>query len=263
MLARCLRYARKAAEDLDAEILVADSETGEETEALMREEFPDVRFFPHERNVGMGALANAGLENARGEFVFLINYDSIIECETVERLGDYLAKHEDAGLVAPKVLNFDGTLQHTCFRFYTPFTIVYRRTPIGRLPFARKHLNRFAMKEKDHDNLLEPDWVMGSAMMVRREEVLAMGGFDSRFFMYFEDTDLCRRYWERGKRVVYLPEAVIYHLHGKGSAKGGLWRSLLCNKLTRIHIMSAIKYFLKYYGKRNPRISDETGGGTR
>jgi GT2 family glycosyltransferase len=253
VLARCLRSVKEAISDLDAEILVADSETQEETEVLMREEFPDVRFFPHKKNVGMGALANAGLRNAKGDFVFLLNYDTTINRDVVEKLGKYLENHNDVGLVAPKVLNFDGSLQYTCFRFYTPITIVYHRTPFGKLSFAQKHLDRFAMKECDHNTVLEPDWIMGSAIMVRREEVLEMGGFDPRFFMYFEDTDLCRRYWERGKRVVYLPEVTLYHLHGKGSARGGVWRALLFNKLTRIHIASAYKYFWKYRGKANPR----------
>lgn len=253
MLARCLRYIREAIKELDAEIIVADSETGEETLMMMREDFPEVRFFPNKRNVGMGALANIGLYNAKGEFVFFINYDCIINRESILLLTEYLEKDESIGLTAPQVKNYDGTLQYTCFRFYHPLTVLYRRTPLGKFPFAKKHLDAFLMKDADHNTLLEPDWVMGSAMMMRKKDGILFGGFDARFFMYFEDTDLCRKCWENKKRVVYIPKAKIYHLHGKGSARGGLIRSLLFNKLTWIHIISAYKYFLKYYGKTNPR----------
>lgn len=256
MLARCLRYAKEAMRDLDAEIIVADSETQEETSLLMREDFPEVRFFPHKKNIGMGALANIGVCEARGEYLFLINYDCIINKEAIIELAHYLKEHKEVGLIAPKVLNYDGTLQRTMFRFYDLLTVVYRRTFLGNMPFARKHLSRFTMEREDSNDILEPDWVMGSAIMVRTREIQAMGGFDPRFFMYFEDTDLCRRYWENEKKVVYFPYAQIYHFHGKGSASTNLVQSLLFNKLTWIHIFSACKYFLKYRGKSHPRKSN-------
>ncbi len=253
MLARCLRYIQDAIKDLDAEIIVADSETGEETVMMMREDFPEVRFFPNTRNIGMGALANIGLYESFGEFIFFINYDCIINKEAIVHLVERLENDITIGLTAPQVKNYDGTLQYTCFRFYHPLTVLYRRTPLGKFSFAKKHIDNFLMKDADHNTSLEPDWVMGSAMMMRKKDGITFGGFDSRFFMYFEDTDLCRKCWENEKRVVYVPEAKIYHLHGKGSARGGLIRSLLFNKLTWIHIISACKYFLKYYGKPNPR----------
>ncbi|QQS61428.1 MAG: glycosyltransferase family 2 protein [Candidatus Moraniibacteriota bacterium] len=253
MLSRCVRNAMSATKGLEAEIIVADSETEEDTEMMMREDFPNIHFFPHKKNVGMGALANCGLKHARGDYIFFINYDSIIDQEALINLGMYLDKNPDVGLVAPKVLNFDGSVQNTRFRFYSPITVLYRRTFLGKLAFAKKHLEQFTMKEFGNDEISEPDWIMGSAMMVRRREVKKIGGFDSRFFMYFEDTDLCRRYWEIGKKVIYFPKARIYHFHGKGSANGGLIRSLLWNKLTWIHIDSALKYFWKYRGKSYPR----------
>lgn len=253
MLARCIRNAVLAIKGLNAEIIVADSETGEETEMMMREDFPNVRFFPHKKNVGMGALANCGLRKAKGEYVFFINYDSIIDQDALVSLSLYLEQNPNVGLIAPKVLNFDGSVQNTRFRFYSPLTVFYRRTFLGKLPFAKKHLEQFTMKEYGEDDISEPDWIMGSAMMVRRLEAKKLGSFDKRFFMYFEDTDLCRRYWESGKKVVYFPRARVYHFHGKGSSSGGLLRSLLWNKLTWIHIFSAIKYFYKYRGKPNPR----------
>jgi GT2 family glycosyltransferase len=93
---------------------------------------------------------------------------------------------------------------------------------------------------------------MGSALFVTRSAADMVGPMDSRFFMYMEDVDWCRRFWENGFRVVYVPSASVYHYHAKGSAKGGFFRSLLVNRLTWYHIESALYYFYKYRGKPLP-----------
>ena len=90
-------------------------------------------------------------------------------------------------------------------------------------------------------------------MFVEREAALAVGPMDDRFFMYMEDVDWCRRFWEQGFRVVYDPEAVAYHYHAKGSARGGIL-GLFFNRLTWWHIASAYRYFMKYLGKPAPTV---------
>ena len=96
------------------------------------------------------------------------------------------------------------------------------------------------------------DWIMGSALLVSKEKAKIVGPFDEQFFMYMEDTDWCRRFWERGFKVVYYPDAMVYHYHAKGSARGGFFVSLLFNRLTWYHIESAFKYFWKYRKKPLP-----------
>jgi GT2 family glycosyltransferase len=109
------------------------------------------------------------------------------------------------------------------------------------------------MRDYDRKASKEVDWIMGSAMFVRRAAVLDVGPMDRRFFMYMEDVDWCRRFWEAGWRVMHVPSVTLYHYHGKGSARGGFLRSLLMNRLTWYHISSAAKYFWKYLGKAAPR----------
>lgn len=91
-------------------------------------------------------------------------------------------------------------------------------------------------------------------MLVPRVAARQIGPMDERFFMYMEDVDWCRRFWGQGLKVVYFPEALVYHYHGKGSAKGGFLGSLLYNRLTWYHIESALKYFWKYRGKALPHV---------
>lgn len=238
---------------IDYEVIVADSATEESTEMLMRENFPQVRFYPFAENVGFRTMVNKSLEEANGRYIFLINSDIVLTSGAVPKMLEYLKAHPDIGILSPKQMNFNGTLQQSCFRFYQPETVLYRRTWIGRFPFGKKHLRWFMMQDYDHRDPKAVDWVMGSAMFVPREAALRVGPMDQRFYMYMEDVDWCRRFWECGLKVVYYPEAIVYHYHGKGSARGGFLGSLLSNRLTWYHIESAIKYFLKYRGKPLPR----------
>lgn len=257
MLKLCLRSAQRSAKNVpgEVEILVADGETQEDTQMMMREEFPEVRFFPQQDNIGFGGLVNACLKEARGEFIFLLNYDITLAEDTASRLIEYMRSHSDVGLAGPQLRNFDGTPQVSTFRFYRLMTIVYRRTPLGRTSWGKKHLDWFVYKGVDLTRPRGVDWIMGSAIMVRRGAYEKVGGMDRRFFMYMEDVDWCRRFWEKGFRVLYYPDTYAYHYHGKVSARGGLVFSLLLNKFTWIHIASALKYFWKYRGKSVQNIS--------
>ncbi|MEK9174296.1 MAG: glycosyltransferase family 2 protein [Patescibacteria group bacterium] len=237
------------------EVMVVDSATEEDMEMMMREDFPHVRFLPFRENVGFKSLINTSLDEAKGEYVFLINGDIILTEGAVPELLAYLREHQDIGILGPKQFNFNGSIQQSFFRFYKPTTILYRRTFLGRFAFAKRHLDWFGMKEiGDPKEPIPAEWVIGSALLVRRKVALEVGYMDNRFFMYMEDVDWCRRFWEKGLRVVYYPKCFVYHYHGKGSAQGGFFKSLLSNKLTWYHIESAMKYFWKYRGQKSPTI---------
>jgi GT2 family glycosyltransferase len=252
LLKVCLDSIKKYANEIAYELIVADGETQEDTETMMREEYPEAKFFPFEKNVGFQALLKKGIENSQGEYLLLLNGDIIVAENSISQLLNYMKENSSIGMLGPKLLNFNGTLQFSCFRFYKPLTIVYRRTFLGRLPFAKKHLNMFLMTDYDHTSVKEVDWLMGSAIMISRKALKKVGLMDPQYFMYFEDVDWCRRFWDNGFKVVYYPLALMHHYHGKGSAKGGLIQSLLFNKMTWIHISSGIKYFKKFRGKSLP-----------
>jgi len=252
LLRVCLDSVKKDLPGVFCEIIVADSATEEKTEMMMREDFPDVKFFSFKENVGFQALLKKGLEESTGDFLLFLNGDIMAVSGSIGSLYEYVSNNPDVGIAGPKLLNFNGTLQYSCFRFYKPLTIVYRRTFLGKLPFAKKHLDWFLMKDSDHEQILEVDWLMGSALMLSRKALEKVGYMDSRFFMYMEDVDWCRRFWENDLKVVYYPKSVMHHYHGKGSAKKNVLYSLLFNRLTWIHISSAIKYFWKYHGKQLP-----------
>jgi N-acetylglucosaminyl-diphospho-decaprenol L-rhamnosyltransferase len=253
LLRLCLDSIKKNVTGITYKIIVADSATEEETEIMMREDYPDAVFFPFKKNVGFQAMLKKGIEASQAPYVLALNSDILVTKNSVESLVDYIKKNPRVGVAGPQLLNFNGTLQPSCFRFYRPITIIYRRTYLKNYEFAKKHLRWFLMEDYDHKETKEVDWIMGSALMISKEAVEKVGYMDSRFFMYMEDVDWCRRFWENGYKVVYYPFSKMHHYHGKGSAKGGFLRSLFFNKLTWTHIFSAIKYFIKYWGKNLPQ----------
>lgn len=254
MLSLCLHSVREHCAQIDHELIVADSATEDVTMMMMREDFPEAHFIPHTENVGFGALVNACIDCAQGEYVFFINPDTILEAQTVPSLIAFLDTHLQVGLCGPRQKNFNGQFENTRFRFYQPMTILYRRTFLKRFAFAKKHLAYFEMKDVVDENPYPVEWVIGSAMFARRDAIKKVGKMDPQFFMYMEDVDWCRRFWENGYSVCYNPQVTMYHFYGKGSAKGGVLKGLLFNRLTWIHIASGIKYFRKYKKRPIPHI---------
>ena len=220
--------------------------------ATLEREFPEVRYAAMDRNRGFGAAMNAGIAIARGTYVLVFNPDIVVSPGSLEALHAFMEAHPDVGIVGPKLLNPDGTLQYSCNRYHELMIPVYRRTPLGSLAFAQRAIDRFLMKDDSHVSTIDVDWLMGSSLFTRRAALTDAGVFDDGFFMYFEDTDLCRRFWERGWRVVYHPKVSMVHYHRRASNDGTLW-SQLRSPLTWQHIRSAIRFFRKYAGKQNPR----------
>ena len=248
----CLRSIKENLKDVDFswELIVTDGATIEKTTEMMEDHFPDVVFITFEKNVGFGKLVNAAIERSKGDYLFIINADIIIEEKrAIEKMLECIEKREDIGMIGPKLLNVNDTVQQSCFRFYTPLTVICRRTTLGKTFFGKKILNHFLMNDVfNKEDITKPipvDWLMGSAMMVRKSDLKRVGVFDEDFFMYFEDVDWARRFWENKLKVIYFPNSVMYHYHFQSSKKKSLFDSLL-SKYARIHIKSALKYFTKY-----------------
>lgn len=239
----------------DYEVIVVDNATTPETRNVVTEEFSQVisslRLLPLQENTGYTRGVNEGLRAARGDYILAINYDIILVPGTVQALVAYLEQHPRVGLIAPRLLNFDDSHQHSCFRFYRPLTILYRRLPL--LPFAQGHLQRFTLQREDLSGVMPVDWVSGAAFMTTRRAMESVGFLDERLFHYFSDVDWAWRFWENDFTVAYYPMASLYHYHGRTSkGRFGILDPFL-NQATRWHIRDAIHYFRKHgIGGRRP-----------
>lgn len=251
LVRECIKGIKRLNSKLQLEIIVVDNSPREGLEEVLTERFPDVRYLPQERNVGFAAGNNAGIRQAKGKYVMLLNYDITPLVESFDRLHEYLEKNPNVGMAGPQLVNPNGTVQHSFYRFHSLLTPLFRRLWIGRLGFGRRHLDRFLMADVDTRAPFDVDWLLGACLMVRASAIQSVGMMDERFFLYFEDTDWCRRFWQAGLLVRYVPDAKMVHLHRRESAKGGGIFSLT-RRTTRIHVISWLKYILKWhtYGRR-------------
>lgn len=219
---------------------------------LPRQIIPPILTIQTGSNDGFAVGNNAGIKQASGKYVMIMNADIAVVPGAIEQMFLYMESHGDIGILGPKLINPDGTVQSSCRRyphFLTPF---YRRTFFGQLPFARKELDRYLMADFDHEKTVDVDWFFGACLFVRKSVFEKIGLFDERFFMYFEDLDLCRRTWQAGYRITYLTTVEMVHYHQRLSAeRGGLFG--LFSKGGRIHVASGIKYFAKYLGVPLPK----------
>ena len=217
--------------------------------------FPEVKYLDAGGNVGFGRGNNIGFKSAPARYYFALNRDTIIppRSRAIERLVEFMDAHPKIGCIGPKLVNLDGSLQDTCYRFdwrsiaIKPFKqIQYDK----KYHWARKYTDKLLMKDFDHNRTQPVDWVLGAALLVRREVVEDIGWFDERYFMYLEDCDWCRAMWEQGWSVYYVHDIVIQHRYARDSAKvPGILRALFKNKLARVHLASWVKYLLKWRGK--------------
>jgi N-acetylglucosaminyl-diphospho-decaprenol L-rhamnosyltransferase len=163
-------------------------------------------------NRGYGAGLNAGMEPASGRYLLLLNSDAWAHEGAVERLVAFAEEHPRAAMVVPRARNQDGTLQRTVRGFPTLWRLATEYLFLRKLAPRSRALNAFYAGDFAHDRARPVDWAMGFAMLVRREAMEEVGGFDEDFFMFSEETDWCRRFWDAGWEVWFTPDAEFTHV---------------------------------------------------
>jgi GT2 family glycosyltransferase len=148
-----------------------------------------------------------------------LNSDATVHPGAIRSLLNFIAENPKAGIVGPKVLNPDGSLQLSCRRFPNPVAALFRNTVFGKLFPKNRFTREYLMLDWTHDGPREVDWVSGCAFLVRSEVVHDVGVLDPEYFMYCEDVDWCFRAWKAGYKVLYLPEAVVTHAIGRSTDK--------------------------------------------
>lgn len=242
----CLRSVKEAdMAGLSREIIVVDNGSEDNTPAIVRWQHPDVKVIELPVNLGMGSGNNLGFASATGRYLVVMNPDTIAMPDTFKKMVKYMDEHPAVGVLGPKQFNPDKSVQDSCYRWHGILTPFYRRTFLGRTSWGRRDIARFLMTDFDKDSTREVDWLLGSFLIVRAEALKQVGGFDEQFFLYFEDTDWCRRFHQAGWGVVYFPEAEVIHNHSRLSAKTP-WYKFFTSQPTRVHIWSWIKYLLKW-----------------
>ena len=241
LLRACLQSVERTQQDLDVEVIVVDSASSDDTVSMISAEFPHVILLPQSENVGFPAGNNIGLAAATGDYLFLLNPDTELLSNSLQNLVSYLNDHPNVGMVGPELLNRDGSHQSSRRRFPTLLTGVFESTWLQ--PYApTRLLQQYYVEDSSDAVSAEVDWIMGAAMLTRRNVYEQVGGMDAGYLMYSEELDWCRRIKDVGWSVVYQPAAKVTHIHGASSDQAVTHRHVNFNR-------AKLRYFRKFHGR--------------
>lgn len=198
---------------------------------------PRTRYLSGHGNIGYGRGHNLAISESVKQHAYhlVCNPDISIPRGTIAELCAVLDRRPEVGLCMPRIVGHDGLVQHLCKRLPTPIDLIFRRFVPKSL--VKERMCRYEMRDQSYDEEMTPATLSGCFMFFRATVLAGLGGFDPRFFMYLEDTDLSRRAGQVAVNL-YYPRVTVVHGYAKGS-----YKSL---KLLGYHVMSAIRYFNKW-----------------
>ena len=196
-----------------AEVIVVDNESTDETLEIVREKFPESRVLEQE-NRGFGAGNNAGMRVASGRYFLLLNPDAWLTDGALEELVAFADEHPEAAVVGPRLLNPDGSLQRSVRGYPTPWRLATEYFFLRKLAPRSRALNSLFGAGFDHESVRDVDYLFGACLLVRRDAVDSVGGFDEDFFLMSEETEWCYRFRQAGWKVLFYPGAEAVHVVG-------------------------------------------------
>jgi GT2 family glycosyltransferase len=240
-IAEQIRSVQSGCNDIEYEQIVVDNNSSDNTCKIIKENFPKVKLIENDENAGFGTANNQGAEIATGDFLLFLNPDMKIKEGSLDKMIAWMREHTEVGIASPKLINEDGSFNEHASPRRLP-TVWEQLAIIFKLPHVfRSILDRYLFVDFNPDQEQEVDSVRGSFMLMRNDIVDKLGwAFDPRYFIWYEDIDICREVERLGYKVMYTPiiEAVDYV--GKSfDQRRGLWKQKNFTK-------SMLKYFKKW-----------------
>jgi len=241
LLRRCLLSLNPSEEGLAVEAIVVDSASYDGSVEMVRREFPWVRLIASDKNLGYARGNNVGMAEASGRYLLVLNPDTEMVGGALEGMARYLDEHPSVGALGPALRYLDGSLQSSRRRFPTLATAFCESTLLHQWFPNNRVARRYHLDDRPADVPQPVDWVVGAALMIRREAWQQVGPLDEGFFMYFEELDWCHRCRAAGWEIHFLPTAEIIHHEGKSSEQVATARTIRFQR-------SKISYYRKYFG---------------
>jgi len=215
-LVQCLNSIYRSEFDNTFEIIVIDNDSFDGTSNEIKRLFPDVKYIQNENNEGFSKAVNKAINKASGQYICLLNPDVIVNKNCLSQLMHKISSNKDIGCIGPKILNSDGTVQHSCKRsFPTPMSAFFRLFGLDKIFPKSKFFSSYNLTYLDSNKTHHVDSISGAFMMFPKKILDLIGIFDERFFMFAEDIDFCHRIKDAGFKVIYFPKSEIIHYKGE------------------------------------------------
>ncbi|WP_321479838.1 glycosyltransferase family 2 protein [uncultured Bacteroides sp.] len=223
---------------VDFEMIYVDNCSKDKTVDFIRANYPRVHIIENKTPLGFGENNNKGVRASKGKYIAIINPDIVLQEGCIDNLYEYAETHTDIGILVPKLLNPDLSVQYSVRGFISLKALLWRIVSKGNDNAANTEVSNYLCKNMDTSKIQFIDWSIGAALFIPRDVYERLKGFDTDYFLYMEDEDLCLRSWKLNLPVVYLPQAVMVHNHLRGSSKLG--------KKTVLHLKSMMTFFTKH-----------------
>jgi GT2 family glycosyltransferase len=222
-LEQALLSVRKALQQVEAEVLVVDNNSTDQTVAMVQCRFPEVKLLVNPVNLGFAKANNQAIAQARGEYILLLNPDTVVEEDTFRRCLAFMEGHPEAGGLGVKMIDGKGRFLPESMRgLPTPAVAFWKITGLTALFPRSRVFGRYYLAYLDHEQVQEVEVLAGAFMFLRRASLQQTGWLDESFFMYGEDIDLSYRLQQAGFRNFYLPHTRIIHYKGESTRRGSL-----------------------------------------
>lgn len=226
LLEQCINSIFPASQDLNVEIIVVDNNSFDGSIEYLRSKFPDhprLKFIESPVNLGFAKANNLGALEASGEYLLILNPDTILQEDTLERSLQFYRSTPGIGAMTCKLILPDGKLDLACRRsFPTPSVAVYRILGLSRIFPKSKTFGKYNLTYLDENSTYEVDAIVGAFMLIKKDVYEKVKGFDEDYFMYGEDLDLCFRIKKEGYKIFYYPDTSIIHYKGESTKKSSI-----------------------------------------
>ncbi|MFO7789038.1 MAG: glycosyltransferase [Bacteroidales bacterium] len=247
-LEQCLHSVFKATTNINAEVFVVDNNSVDGSARMIREKFPEVKLIANKENVGFSRGNNQAIKKAAGEYVLLLNPDTIVEEDSFSKIIEYTDNHPEVGGLGVKMIDGKGNFLPESKRgLPTPAVAFYKIFGLSRLFPKSKRFGQYHLSYLDNDEISEVDILSGAFMWMRKEALDKTGLLDEDFFMYGEDIDLSYRIQQAGYKNIYFPETTIIHYKGESTKKGSI-------NYVRIFYQAMIIFAKKHFTQKKARL---------
>lgn len=219
------------------EMIYIDNCSSDGTIEYIKSNYSLVRIYENKIIKGFGENNNYGVSHAKGRYIAIINPDIIILKDSIDSLFNYMNIYPETGIIVPKLLNPDMSIQYSVRSFISMKILLSRILSKGNDGSNNKYINKYLRKDLDINKTQAVDWAIGAAMFMSKDFFIQLQGFDERYFLYMEDEDLCLSSWLNNRPVIYMPTSQMIHNHLRASSK--------ISRKAIMHIQSMCKFFLK------------------